>query len=90
MKKKIYLKRIIGLVMALVVISVLSFGDINAVGCSAWQRISTGKPYVTNTYCPGGKLRRKVRQDKYRRKCLRNNGSIYYEYKYKTVFLGCV
>ena len=75
----------------LVIIMCLSLGlstNVEAAGCSNYNLYKKGTAKCTVKQCPGG-LKRKERQDKYRQKCVRDNGTHYYNYDYKTVYISC-
>lgn len=62
--------------------------NVQAAGCSDYKRISTGTAKCTNNLCPGG-FKRKERQDLYQQTCVRANGTLYYNQKYKNVYVNC-
>lgn len=77
------------MIAALMLVIMLSSSTFaNAAGCSDWYRISTGTAYCTSQQCPGG-LHRKLRDDTYEKKCVRDNGSIYYQTKIENVYVNC-
>ena len=76
-------------IVAVIMVLSMSIGmDALAAGCSSYVLYETGTPRRTNKLCPGG-LKRKERQDKYRQKCVRDDGTTYYNYDYRTVFVSC-
>ncbi len=78
--------------LAIILVSLICFmsvgSDVHAAGCSDYYLSQKGTARCTVNNCPGG-FKRKERQDLYKQKCVRNNGSIYYNKKYKTVYVNC-
>lgn len=65
------------------------FGNVDAAGCSNWYTASVGKAYCKG---PCGKPEGPLAhlQDHYqKRKCVRNNGTVYYQNRVRTKKLGC-
>lgn len=58
-------------------------------GCGSYQVYKRGSSRCTNTYCPGGFVRKRMRQDHERRKCVNNENIVYYDYRVKNVFIAC-
>ena len=57
-------------------------------GCSNWNLYKKGKSRCTVKQCPGG-YKKRERQDRYRQRCVRDDGTDYYNYDYRTVFIAC-
>ncbi|MEG0692195.1 MAG: hypothetical protein RR444_03845 [Oscillospiraceae bacterium] len=57
-------------------------------GCSNYVLTQTGTARCTVKLCPGG-FKRLERQDTYRQTCVRDNGTTYYNYDYRTVYISC-
>lgn len=80
-------RKVLVLLAAMFLFMSTSF-SVQAAGCGDYKLYQTGTARCTNKLCPGG-LKRKERQDLYRQKCVRDNGSTYYNKKYKDVYIIC-
>ena len=88
-KGEVSMKKRRNAVLAVIMLLSMTIGvNVQAAGCSNFVLYQTGTPKCTVKLCPGG-LKRKERQDKYRQTCVRDNGSTYYNYDYKTVYVSC-
>lgn len=82
-------KRLKAKVLLMVMILSLGTGTcVQAAGCSDYNLYKKGTAKCTVKLCPGG-LKRKERQDEYRQKCVRDNGTTYTNKKIKTVYVSC-
>ena len=88
MFKKLFSIRMVIVSILLIAIMLISSVGVNAAGCSEWKLSQTGTAYCTNNTCPGG-FKRKVRDDLYKRVCVRDNGTTYTQKKYKNVYVNC-
>lgn len=78
-------------VIILMMAITLSMGvsmNVRASGCSKYNLYKEGTAKCTVKLCPGG-LKRKERQDEYRQKCVRDDGTTYTNKKIKTVYVSC-
>lgn len=57
-------------------------------GCSKYVKTKTGIARCSVNLCPGA-LKRLERQDTYTQTCVRDNGTTYYNYDYRTVYVSC-
>ncbi len=80
-------KKVLIVAMAMLLIGTSGITSL-AAGCSNYNLYIRGTARCTNIGCPGG-WTREMRQDEYRQTCVRDNGAIYYNYKYKDVFISC-
>lgn len=86
--KKRKAKCLLAIMFLSVAMSIGMSAKVEASGCSDYFLYEKGKARCTNHLCPGG-FKRRERQDHYRRTCVRDDGGIYHEDKFKDVFISC-